>query len=285
MAKDDNKPALKFGNIASLQDPKYWSHAASIGKSSRLVFTSGLTGELDDGTYPESFSDQVKQSFVNVEKALVAAGAAMRDVVKITFFPVDWSMEEKARPMFEPYVMAMTEKYGWLNRPLTTTVPVACLGHPLAKFEVEAVAAVPGDSVPYSAGAGGVDVSAPPVKTDVVVIGGGFSGLMAAVDCQESGLDTVLLEAKHRVGGRSRTEKLRSGPGVIELGATWINELTQPKIFALTKKFGLETLQQYETGDSIFQTADGVVHRLKDDNMETVCNCSCMTSNISAFQH
>lgn len=99
------------------------------------------------------------------------------------------------------------------------------------------------------------------VDYDVVVVGGGFSGLVAAYDSQQAGLKTILLEAKDALGGRSRTQKLESGPGVIELGATWINNNTQPEVYALTELFGLDTIVQYIEGDQIFQGADGQVQR------------------------
>ncbi|KAF9630718.1 putative amine oxidase protein [Lasiodiplodia theobromae] len=64
----------------------------------------------------------------------------------------------------------------------------------------------------------------------------------------QAGLTTVLLEAKHRVGGRSRTQRLRSGPGAVEMGATWINKTTQPTVYGLVQRFGLETAEQYTEG-------------------------------------
>lgn len=96
---------------------------------------------------------------------------------------------------------------------------------------------------------------------DVIVIGGGYSGLAAAFDLQQAGLKTALLEARSEVGGKTRSLKLQSGPGIIELGATWINNKTQPAVFALTQHFGLKTLEQYTTGDSIFQSEDGEISR------------------------
>jgi monoamine oxidase len=77
-------------------------------------------------------------------------------------------------------------------------------------------------------------------------------------------MKTLVLEAKDKIGGKSRTQKLLSGPGVIELGATWINNKTQPKVYALTEKFGLKTLEQYTEGDSILQGPDGSVGRSSD---------------------
>ena len=102
----------------------------------------------------------------------------------------------------------------------------------------------------------------PPTEVDAVVIGGGFSGLTAAYDLQQSGLSTVVLEARGRLGGRSWSYQLESGPGIVELGATWINNSTQPSVFGLAEKFGLTTIEQYIKGDQIIQGPDGEVFRL-----------------------
>jgi monoamine oxidase len=101
-----------------------------------------------------------------------------------------------------------------------------------------------------------------PVEVDVVVVGGGFSGLMSGYELQRAGLKAVVLEAKGRIGGRSRSIERKSGPGVVELGATWINNRTQPDVYSLTEKFGLETVVQYMQGDSVVQGADGRVLRV-----------------------
>lgn len=99
---------------------------------------------------------------------------------------------------------------------------------------------------------------------DVVVVGGGFSGLMSAFDLHNAGLNTVVLEAKSKIGGKSRSVKLQSGPGIVELGATWINNKTQPEVFNLTQHFGLTTIPQYTDGAAVFQGPDGAVNAAPD---------------------
>ncbi|CAH0042585.1 unnamed protein product [Clonostachys rhizophaga] len=108
----------------------------------------------------------------------------------------------------------------------------------------------------------GTDAIASGTEVDVVVVGGGFSGLKSAYDLQQSGLSTVVLEAKEVIGGRSRSIKRQSGDGIIELGATWINNTTQPRVTALVDKFGLDTAVQYTAGDSVFQGPDGEARRI-----------------------
>src|SRR5208282_1627676 len=64
---------------------------------------------------------------------------------------------------------------------------------------------------------------------DVIVVGGGFSGVTAARDCQKSGLRTLVLEAKSRLGGRTFDTQFRGHH--IELGGTWVH-WTQPAVWS-----------------------------------------------------
>ena len=72
---------------------------------------------------------------------------------------------------------------------------------------------------------------------DVIVVGGGFSGVTAARDCQKNGLRTLLLEAKSRLGGRTFDTQFRGHH--IELGGTWVH-WTQPAVWAEIERYGVE---------------------------------------------
>src|SRR5260370_26816571 len=56
---------------------------------------------------------------------------------------------------------------------------------------------------------------------DVVVIGAGFAGLVAARELGRAGLDVLMLEARGRVGGRTWTHP-RLGHQ-LELRRTWVH--------------------------------------------------------------
>ncbi|KAH6688574.1 amine oxidase [Plectosphaerella plurivora] len=105
----------------------------------------------------------------------------------------------------------------------------------------------------------GAGYPATPSDVDVVIVGGGFSGLTAAYNLQQAGLTTVTLEARNLIGGKSRSLKREKGLGYLEMGATWINEVTQPNVFQLTQDFGLEVVEQYIEGQTIFQDTNGTV--------------------------
>lgn len=123
----------------------------------------------------------------------------------------------------------------------------------------------------------------PPRDVDVVVVGGGFSGLMSAYELQKAGLRTVVLEAKDTIGGRSRSMKRQSGAGIIELGATWINNKTQPVIYGLTQEFGLDLAEQYTDGESVFQGPDGRILKLPPDSLVNVGLADLLSSETTTI--
>lgn len=263
MSHITSRQAITFVDSPALADGGFYTHAASTASNNRQVYTSGQIAMRKDGSYPDTFEAQVEQSMSNLAAALGAAGASPRDVVKLNFYIVDWDMASKGQSLVEACLTFLTTEYGVTYRPLTTMVPVTQLAMPEAKFEIEAIASVSSASEPWlnSASKTSKLVTLPPVQTDVVVVGGGFSGLAAAHRLHEAGLRVVVLEARDRIGGRSWTKSLDSGPGTIELGATWINKTTQPAVYALTQKFCLETAEQYTKGDTINQLQDGVILR------------------------
>lgn len=213
---------------------------------------------MRDGKFASELKQQVEDSFLNLEEALREAGATPQDIVKINFYIVGWPWTE-TEALTEPWMKILTDSNGTNNKPPSVLIPVPKLAHPEAKFEVEAIAAVGGLSQPFA-----LCQSVQPAnisQVDVVVVGAGFSGTQAAHDLSQVGLNVALLEATHRVGGRSKSIKLSSGPGFVELGATWINQYTQPKIYATAKRLGLTLVTQYLDGDEILQTVDGKVHR------------------------
>jgi monoamine oxidase len=72
---------------------------------------------------------------------------------------------------------------------------------------------------------------------DVVVIGAGFAGLVAARELGRAGLGVLVLEARDRVGGRTWTDR-RLGHD-LELGGTWVHWV-QPHTWAEMTRYGRE---------------------------------------------
>lgn len=93
---------------------------------------------------------------------------------------------------------------------------------------------------------------------DVLVIGAGLSGLQAAYTAQQSGLSTVVIEARNRVGGKIWSVPLASGRGYAELGGAWINDTLQPRVWAYTQQFGLKVVKQRLEGRAVMQESEDV---------------------------
>src|SRR5277367_1704595 len=81
-----------------------------------------------------------------------------------------------------------------------------------------------------SAGAGSA-TRKPPKRVDVVVVGAGLAGLVAATQLTSSGRSVLVLEARDRVGGRVWNHDLGDGH-ISERGGTFIGP-TQNHVAAL----------------------------------------------------
>uniref|UniRef100_A0A3Q3KC18 monoamine oxidase n=1 Tax=Monopterus albus TaxID=43700 RepID=A0A3Q3KC18_MONAL len=87
-------------------------------------------------------------------------------------------------------------------------------------------------------------MTAPRNTYDVIVVGGGISGLCAAKLLKASGLSPVVLEARDRVGGRTFTVQNKETKWV-DLGGAYIGP-TQNRIFRLAREYGVETYKVNE---------------------------------------
>jgi len=96
---------------------------------------------------------------------------------------------------------------------------------------------------------------ATPERTEVVVVGAGPAGLRTADLLQRRGVETVVLEARDRVGGRLLSVPAASG--WVDLGATWF-WANEPDVIGLAAAEGLDVFDQHLAGDMVFQNATGV---------------------------
>ncbi|RYP74887.1 hypothetical protein DL769_003923 [Monosporascus sp. CRB-8-3] len=92
---------------------------------------------------------------------------------------------------------------------------------------------------------------------DVVVIGAGLSGLQAAYSAQKAGLSVVVVEARDRVGGKVWSVPLASKRGIADLGAAWINDNLQHRVWSYVQQFGLQVVKQRLDGKAVMQTEEG----------------------------
>src|SRR3954470_6229299 len=85
---------------------------------------------------------------------------------------------------------------------------------------------------------------------DVVIVGGGLSGLAAAYTVMKSGRTPLVLEARPRVGGRTLNHPIGDGK-IIEAGGQWVGP-TQDRVHAYLDELGLTTFPTYISGNHVY---------------------------------
>lgn len=90
-------------------------------------------------------------------------------------------------------------------------------------------------------------------KERIIIVGAGLSGLTLAYFLAQRNIQTTILEASSRIGGRIQTQK-GALETPLELGATWFSDL-HTHLISLLEELGLKKFPQYTKGISIFQTS------------------------------
>jgi len=85
---------------------------------------------------------------------------------------------------------------------------------------------------------------------DVVVIGAGFAGLVAARDLIEAGRTVVVLEARDRPGGRTYSGTFPGTDVVIDLGAEWFDPARHHFMAAEVARYGAKFVEADKGGAS-----------------------------------
>jgi monoamine oxidase len=102
--------------------------------------------------------------------------------------------------------------------------------------------------------------------TQVIIVGGGFSGIAAAKKLHESGVSFRVLEARDRLGGRVFTKTI-SEDLYLDFGGQWIGP-TQDRMYELCQEYGIEYFETYNQGKNILdlrgkiKTYSGVIPKI-----------------------
>ena len=98
------------------------------------------------------------------------------------------------------------------------------------------------------------------MQTDILIIGGGLSGLIATWQLRYAGKNASLLEARTRFGGRILTTRGDDGADC-DLGPSWFWP-GQPLVASLLNHFNIPSYEQFANGAVLLQEMDGRIGRV-----------------------
>lgn len=123
--------------------------------------------------------------------------------------------------------------------------------------------------------------SADPLQCDVVIVGAGPAGLMAARCLQQQGLKVVVLEARERVGGRTWSDTVDGA--FLEIGGQWVSP-DQTELLGLLDTLGMTTFARHREGSSVYIAPDGERHVYEGDDFpvsaQTLSEIDHMTKTL-----
>ncbi len=122
-----------------VQNPLY--HHVAIGTGSKQVHIAGQVAWDADGNLvaPGDLAGQVAQVFRNVANALQAAGATFEDVVRFTWYVVDWQPEKIEA--FGAGIEQAAQEFE-LSSPPASLIGVSILFEPSILVEAEVTAVI-----------------------------------------------------------------------------------------------------------------------------------------------
>jgi monoamine oxidase len=100
-------------------------------------------------------------------------------------------------------------------------------------------------------------------RHDVVVVGAGFAGLIAARELSSRGLDVLVLEARDRIGGRTWTGSFADLE--VDLGGAFVHWY-QPHVWAELTRYGISIARRAEAERAVW-LANGARHEGASDEI------------------
>lgn len=128
----NNKPVRT--NPRDVKAVGNYSHVTIVPRNAQLYTFSGQIGADQSGNLPDSYTKQIENTFVNLDKVLNSQSLTADDVIKVNI----WATEEiDWENVFDP----MWNKFFGNTYPSMTIAYVKALGLPEIKIEIEILAA------------------------------------------------------------------------------------------------------------------------------------------------
>ncbi|MBB6627575.1 FAD-dependent oxidoreductase [Nocardioides sp. KIGAM211] len=89
---------------------------------------------------------------------------------------------------------------------------------------------------------------------DAIVIGAGFSGLVAARDLSEQGHTVLVLEGRDRLGGRTWYRNFSDTAKQVEMGGGWVSTRWMPTVELEAERYGVEFVDQTDSQHFVWAT-------------------------------
>jgi monoamine oxidase len=100
------------------------------------------------------------------------------------------------------------------------------------------------------------------IKTDILIIGAGLTGLTLNHYLKRDDINAAIVEARDRIGGRIYTQEHESGKeALVEMGATWMGTSHQ-KLFKLLRDLDIELFQQILGDRAIYEPTSMSPHQV-----------------------
>lgn len=120
---------------------------------------------------------------------------------------------------------------------------------------------------------------------DVIIVGAGFAGMIAARELSRSGATVIVLDGRDRLGGRTWTKDSIIGLP-IEMGGTWVH-WTQPHVWSEVVRYDIP-LVATPLAEESYWFADGAAHRGEPDELEAMLDpgmTALLAPSVAAFPH
>ena len=124
-----------LSNPPNTRTTPIYHYISQTTRPCNIITTAGQIGIAPSGTTPSDPVEQIREAFRNLGRCLEAAGARVEDIMKLTYYIVDYDHTD-------PKQRQPSLEFLGGHRPPVTLVPVTKLALPGIVFEVEAIAAV-----------------------------------------------------------------------------------------------------------------------------------------------